>query len=583
MRTFILLLLLISLPAGFLNASPFGDVRIGYVRGDVQLYSSDADDWVPATVNTPLGDEDRIWVPEGGRAELQMRGGVYLRLDENSSLDLITLEEDDWQVYLGRGRMYVNNRQGGIDHLQVDTPRTSVSSYDNSIIILDTDGGGVLELSVLKGYSQVETDRGRTHLEAGRSLRVFENLTAETTPLPAPDSWERWNHRRDSKLATASESLRYLPDELDDNARDFDEYGSWHFNAEYGYVWRPQVSLSTGWAPYRDGRWVWRHGTYVWVSYEPWGWSPYHYGRWAFVRGIGWSWVPPPRHEAVWAPGYVAWVDHHDHIAWVPLAPGEAYYGHLHRRGSPPVAERHEGHRTYRNITINNSVTIVNRETFVTGRKSKVTLKENPFLLKEGRTTPPDIKPRRETASPVIRDIPVSRRPPERILRVMPKQIKEERKIRREENQNVLRPNKPAEELPVVIRPEPVRRPSEEKLELRREKMERQQEKLEQKQKGLEQQKISGPSQKRERPAEKRERLRNAPGSPPHNSKETSPAQPSPALTTPQERKVPPPPPVKPELDKEKRNKGEKHQRGQKDWGGPKDPLSQENPKQEVR
>src|SRR4030067_226587 len=74
----------------------------------------------------------------------------------------------------------------------------------------------------------------------------------------------------------------------------------------------------------RRGR---RGGARVGVGCEPWGWPPYHYGRWAFAVNIGWLWVPPARGDVFWAPGYVGWVRTGDHVAWVPLAPREVYYG----------------------------------------------------------------------------------------------------------------------------------------------------------------------------------------------------------------------------------------------------------------
>ena len=69
------------------------------------------------------------------------------------------------------------------------------------------------------------------------------------------------------------------------------------------------LTADPGWAPYRDGRWVYEpYYGWTWVSYEPWGWAPYHYGRW-FVYGGNWGWWPGPvygGYRPVWAPAYVS-------------------------------------------------------------------------------------------------------------------------------------------------------------------------------------------------------------------------------------------------------------------------------------
>lgn len=477
MRIIIAALLLISIPLSVLHAADFGEARLGLIKGDVQIYTEDTQSWVPAAVNTPLYEDDRVWVPEGAHAEIQLQGGIYIRLDHGTAFDVIALESDDYQFHLEQGRVYVNNRLGGIDHIQIDTPLTSISSYDNSLISIDASNTRETEVSVIKGYSVVETANGRTRVTAGQSLLLHQDMSAEIAPLPPPDQWEKWNQKRDRKLAAAGESLRYLPNELDSSAPDLDENGSWIFNPEFGYVWQPRLALTPDWAPYRDGRWIWSRGTYVWVSYEPWGWGPYHYGRWAYVSGYGWVWVPPHRNEVIWSPGYVAWVEYRDGIAWVPLAPGEIYYGSSVRRpggininvniGASPVRQ------TYRNASIKNSVTIINRETFISGRKKPVSFKDNPFSFSQGSTNAPSIKPSKETAAPVLKQLPSEKKPPETVFRSEPKQIRKERKIRRNENENILRQENSPENLPVVNRPEPRRNSSTEQPDISRQKPEK--------------------------------------------------------------------------------------------------------------
>jgi len=95
----------------------------------------------------------------------------------------------------------------------------------------------------------------------------------------------------------------------------------------------PRISIcvgsnSCGWvSPFQYGYWAWRNGIYCWVPREPWGWISFHYGRWVHTSNHGWAWVPPPRQGIIWNPGAVAWNISSSHVSWIPLAPGEIYYG----------------------------------------------------------------------------------------------------------------------------------------------------------------------------------------------------------------------------------------------------------------
>ena len=203
-------------------------------------------------------------------------------------------------------------------------------------------------------------------------LAVGEDGYAELSPAPPPDDWQRWNAQRDRIVLARGNSYGHLPEELRAYSSDFDAGGRWVNVPEYGYCWTPTVVVIADWAPYRHGRWVWRGGDYVWVGYEPWGWAPYHYGRWAFAANIGWLWVPPARGDVYWAPGYVGWVRTGDHVAWVPLAPRETYYGYgNHGRYSTNITNVNINQvrvtNVYRNVNVTNSITVVNQTTFLTG------------------------------------------------------------------------------------------------------------------------------------------------------------------------------------------------------------------------
>lgn len=440
-----LLVVLVLLFPSYALSSDIGMVRLGLVDGDVQIYTNDAEDWAPVSINMPIKEDDRLWVPRGGKAELQVRQNAVIRLEGNTSFDVLSLGEGAAQFYQEKGHSYINNRRGGLNQIQVDTPVSSVGFFDNAIVMVDVSDNGATEVSVLKGYAYAESRNGKTRIPAGNSIYVGEDLYAEISPIGQPDDWEAWNRNRDKKLYGGAESSRYLPDELDAFASDFDDNGRWFYTPAYGYVWTPLLTVSIGWSPYRTGRWVWIGGDYVWVSYEPWGWAPYHYERWAFVAGIGWCWIPPLRGEVYWGPGFVGWVYTPAYVAWVPLAPGEIYYGYGHYGPSSVNIininiQQIEIKREFRNIRVRNSVTVVSRDSFISGRKREFKVKENPFVTERLSVGPPvEIKPEKATKIPVIRQIAPTAAPPEKVRQIRIEEIKKNRRFIRDESGSVFR------------------------------------------------------------------------------------------------------------------------------------------------
>jgi len=456
-----------------------GFLRVSLIEGDVQINTVDTEDWVPASINMPLRDGDRLWVPEGGRAELQLRDGTAVRVDEKTSLDIIRMEKDSSQFYLAEGRAYANfaGLRGTV--LQIDTPVSSVRAYDQAIFRVDILDERYTDVSVYMGSVYAESQDGRTRVDENTTLALREGFPAELGPMGPPDEWEAWNKDRNRKYVERRAPSRHLPEELQSYSSDFEDNGRWVNVREYGYVWTPTVVVSAEWAPYRVGRWVWIGGDYVWISHEPWGWAPYHYGRWSFVPTFGWCWVPPRRGAVYWGPGFVGWVQTPTHVSWVPLAPGEIYYGHGHygphsvNITNINVTNINVQKIVYKNVNVRNSVTVVNRNTFISGKHEEVRVKENPFLREKLHIGRPDIKPERATRMPVVREIPQTKRPPEKIREIKVREIKERRPLAREKDASVLRPQSPPKEMEIkrIERPTVQREP--EKGRERRPEMER--------------------------------------------------------------------------------------------------------------
>jgi hypothetical protein len=438
-------------------SSDLGMVSLSLIQGDVQIQTEDTGDWVAAVINMPLQEGDRIWVPQEGRAELLLSDGTALRLSENSALDILRIEEHSFQVYLDTGNAYVNFGELKGALVQLDTSVASIRAYDRGIFWIDIPDDRSSDISVDRGLVYAETKKGSTTVNEGYTLSIRGDDYADLHPLQLADGWVKWNEERDRELDGKRYSSRYLPQELSAYSYDFDRYGTWRSMPEYGYVWTPSVVVSAGWAPYREGRWVWMRGDYVWVSYEPWGWAPYHYGRWIFNSSFGWCWVPPARGAVYWGPGYVSWVSTPDYVAWVPLAPGEVYYGRGYYGPHSVNITRVNvtdirGKNVYRNVYVNNGVTIIHKDTFVRGKKDgPVRVKENPFLREKISFGGPDIKPERETRRPDIREIPRMKQPPSRIREIKVVERKKERPLVQKRTSSVMTPGLRMREMPLKI------------------------------------------------------------------------------------------------------------------------------------
>jgi len=102
----------------------------------------------------------------------------------------VELGEESYQFHLAEGRAYINNRKGGIDQIQVDTPHASAGIFDNSLVMVDAPYGDTTDVSVIRGYVLVETARGRSRVAAGNSLHLTDGTGSEIAPIDFPDAWE---------------------------------------------------------------------------------------------------------------------------------------------------------------------------------------------------------------------------------------------------------------------------------------------------------------------------------------------------------------------------------------------------------
>ncbi len=449
-KTVMFVVVLLLAPV-YAHAANQGYMRISHIEGEVQIKTTDAEDWGYASINTPLAEGDEVWIPQDAKVELQLNTGTYIRLDQSSALQILSMDEDSSQFYLTQGYAYIfydAPARGGV--IQVDTPDASTRAFDNAVFRIDM-SEQYTDVGVYKGYVETENNVGNTRINEGQMVSLGQNTDGELAPMGPPDEWERWNKARNhSVYAERGASSRYLPAELSAYSYDLDNSGRWVQDPHYGHVWTPRIAAGGEWSPYRDGRWVWRGGDYVWVGSESWGWAPYHYGRWSFEVSIGWFWVPPVAREVYWSPGNVGWVRTRDYVAWVPLAPEEIYYGRgNYGRNSVNITNVNINQvnitNVYQNVNVNNGVTVVNRNTFNTGAPTIVNVNKNIiqkeiFVRDNFSVGTPDIKPTRASHFASTRQIQPAKLPPQHVRNQHVQELRHSRPLIKDRDKSVLNP-----------------------------------------------------------------------------------------------------------------------------------------------
>ena len=368
--------------------------RIQRVEGEVALNNGDAgnaqtDQWIAATENQPVSIGDRIYTRDNSRTSLAFTGRNFARLNPNTSLDVLALDNRRTQLALRDGSaMFDVGYLNSGDLFEVATPYGAVDLQQPGLYNVGISNGQVL-ISVLSGLAQVVGLGGSGQIGKGELLTLLGTTAADVVLSQVNggdagylvDDYYRYQYPRyydgryrdyntylndpyyfDPYRRTVSYQYAnsYIP-----GLYDLDYYGDWQNVNGYGNCWAPRVDA--GWSPYQTGYWYndYPYGP-TWVSTEPWGYAPYHYGRWAFVNDR-WYWVPESVNTTpVYSPALVAFVPFGGNdIGWVPLAPGDVYVPHYYNTNwQPYYLTRDNLYQRVVNLNVPNAVTVVSVDDF---------------------------------------------------------------------------------------------------------------------------------------------------------------------------------------------------------------------------
>ncbi len=355
-----------------------GVARVSLINGDVSVQRGDNGDTVAAVVNAPLVAADHLLTGPAARAEIQFDQGNFLRLGTDTEVRLASLDNNQFQVQLGKGTVTLAVIRDSSGQVEIDTPNMAFRPSQRGVYRVSVTDDGQSEVTVRAGQGDTYTPQGTQPVAAGQTMMVRGQVSdpefqvVQAIPL---DDWDRWNQQRDQRLLNVR-SYQYMSPDIPGGA-DLDTNGQWQYATPYGWVWSPN-NVGPDWAPYRDGNWTWLdYYGWTWVGYEPWGWAPYHYGRWFNRAGFGWCWYPGPLYNHYnWRPGLVAFFGFghggagagFGSIGWVPLGPHEHYRPWYGREGRDIHATNATNVRnTYINARAGNGISGVGAGAFGQG------------------------------------------------------------------------------------------------------------------------------------------------------------------------------------------------------------------------
>ena len=225
-------LVLALVPAAAQNAISARSGMVHYVEGRVLL----ADNPIESKFGQfPEVKEKQVLRTEAGRAEILLTPGVFLRLDENAAIRMITSRLIDTRVEIEGGTAMIEAVE-----LLKDNNVTLVAK--GSAVVLRKSGlyrinAETGQVRVYQGEAVIEQGQDKLTLKSAHETMLGTVLVAQKFDNKVGDPLYRWGKRRSEYLAMANVS----------GSRSLLDRGGWRSS---GWSWNPYFGMFT-FVPYR--------------------------------------------------------------------------------------------------------------------------------------------------------------------------------------------------------------------------------------------------------------------------------------------------------------------------------------------
>jgi type II secretory pathway pseudopilin PulG len=166
------------------EALPYA-ARIQRVDGEVAFSDNRANNdangqWTAATANQPFSEGDRIYTRDKSRTSLAFSGRNFARLDPNTSLDVVSLEDRRTQLALRDGSaMFDVGYLQPNELFEVATPNGAIDFDQPGLYNVGFDRNGGVLVSVLSGLASVVGSGGSSQINKGEMLTLLSQAASE--------------------------------------------------------------------------------------------------------------------------------------------------------------------------------------------------------------------------------------------------------------------------------------------------------------------------------------------------------------------------------------------------------------------
>jgi hypothetical protein len=237
---------------------------VNFLSGRVEYNREGEAAWQALSDKDELKSGDAVRTGAGGRVEVLLNPGSYLRVGEGAQFELADASLEDLRLKLTRGSAVVEAtgyRETDLSIL-VETPQTRVRIVRSGIYRFNVLPSGVTEVGVQKG--RVLVGAGELLVKGGHVVRAGEGAQPEVAKAKFEkkdrDALDLWSRERGRELAKLNEkvSARQVAAAFDgfDNSPFPRLHGVWYFN-QRGRCYTFLPFYASWGSPYGHSYWSW--------------------------------------------------------------------------------------------------------------------------------------------------------------------------------------------------------------------------------------------------------------------------------------------------------------------------------------